>query len=505
MTLAAETEAAPRAGLGERLSDRLNPILVKEVRQALRGRYFGISFWSVLTGATLGGLAVMLTVLAGRTTGIGETVMGPWFFLAMFISLAVATQVLVPFSAFLSMGGEWDENTYDLLVLSNLKPRQIVLGKVLSAGVQSLLFYCAFGPFLVFAFLLRGVDLTAMFVVLAISLVGSVLLSCLSVAMSSFSRARFARVVLMVLLAVVLIQTCFGTIAGSFQLMMFPGELHAPEVLQAIFAGLSISLAVAAFFFAAACARLAHPEENRSTGLRIMTLVVVAIGLGWLTYILGRRPDDDAIMAGVCMAHAVLAAGTLFFATEPERMGRRVVAALPRNPLLAGLATPFLPGGVRGLVFYLLGSFLVALWAFLYPSLAAGKVPYNDGQVLIPFALTAYGLGIIGIPSAIFGFYSASMAVRIIARIATLVLFVAAIIVPALIGFFLGIEDWADFEHPFNVFLVIDEMWSGRRRIGGVMPVLIGTVVLCVLLNLPRFGKAAGELLRAQRAGAGKR
>ena len=41
--------------------------------------------------------------------------------------LSIAVLAFVPFSAFIAMGSEWDENTYDLLIISNLKPRQIIL------------------------------------------------------------------------------------------------------------------------------------------------------------------------------------------------------------------------------------------------------------------------------------------------------------------------------------------------------------------------------------------
>ena len=184
-----ELEAGGRPGPGERISDGLNPVLVKEVRQSLRGRFFKVSFWLTLMVATFVGLGVMLYMQASEVEG-SERVFGPTFFIAMFGCLVVATQVLVPFSAFLSMGSEWDENTFDLLVLSNLRPRQVILGKVLSAAVQALLFYSAFGPFLVFAFLLRGVDLMAIAAALGVSMVGSILASCVAVAMSSVPLKR---------------------------------------------------------------------------------------------------------------------------------------------------------------------------------------------------------------------------------------------------------------------------------------------------------------------------
>src|SRR5262245_30147670 len=107
--------AAPKKSL----SDRLNPILVKEVRQALRGRFFKVMFWTTLGSATLSGLLVV----AGAASSNEVESIGQTFFIVMFGCMSAAVHAFVPFSAYLSTSGEWDENTHDLLVLSNLGPR----------------------------------------------------------------------------------------------------------------------------------------------------------------------------------------------------------------------------------------------------------------------------------------------------------------------------------------------------------------------------------------------
>lgn len=476
----------------QRLSDGLNPILLKEVRQAMRGRYFKYSFWFTLTVATLVGLTVLLVTLMNDD----QDMLGPVFFTAIFACLALAAHVLVPFSAFLSMGGEWDENTWDLLVLSNLRPRQIVLGKVMSAGVQALLYYSAFGPFLVFAFLLRGVDVSMVFVTLGVSFVGSLLLSCLATAMSSLSRGRFARVVLMVLLAVMLVWAAIGTVAWAATMVLEPGLMHDDEVQDAILGTLTIGIAVAFFFFAVATARLAHDEENRSTGLRLTALAILVVGLSWLTWTFWDYRDDDPMVAGACIAFAVLGAASLLFATEPERLGRRVEVTLPKSRLLAWLATPLYPGGARGLLFFIVGGVLIAAWMYLFDFLNDG-VDLNKGQQLVPLVLLGYGIVFIGLPSGIFSWQSGAIGIRIAARIAILVFFIASILLPALFGFLFGMDEWAEFEHPGNVFIVIDDLWSNRNVVGPYVFVLLFGVLLTLLVNAPRLKKFVVETRNA--------
>jgi len=493
MNAPTELAVAPQASLLARLGDRANPILVKEVRQSLRGKYFKISFWAALGIATVIGISILLN-LQMREGATGDGVFGPPFFIAIFACLAVATQILVPFSAFLSMGSEWDENTYDLLVLSNLRPRQIVWGKVLSASVQGLLFYSGFGPFLVFAFLLRGVDLLSILVALLVSFVASVLLACCAVAMSSFGRGRFARLQLMVLLAVLLVWVTMGTIMWASQMILFPGQLHDPDVLSAIGAALSISATLAAFFFAAACARLAHPEENRSSGLRWMTLASIAVGLAWLTYINGYRFNTEMIVASAIMGHVALAVTSIFFVTEPERLGRRVAVSLPRNGLLRMLAIPILPGGARGILFFLQGSALIALWMLAYSLVVKGRIVYSHKELDVLVALPLYGLIYLGIPSVLFSKRTNSLRIRMLARAPLLLAFTAGIMLPVLLAFLLGHSAGASFEQPLNVPIVIEHLWEGKSRIGGVWPFLIGAAGISLVLNLARISRAAAEL-----------
>ncbi len=496
--LTGQLDEAPEGDRLDRLSEWVNPILIKEVRQAMRGRYFKITFCITLMLATLVGLGVLLVLIA---EGGDEVVMGPPFFTAMYACLTFAALVLVPFSAFLSMGGEWDENTWDLLVLSNLRPRQIVFGKVLSGMVQSLLYFCTFGPFLVFAFLLRGIDLTAMMVALAVAFVLSFLLTCVSVAVSSLSRGRFTRVVLMVLLSAILLNVAFGFVAWGSQLMFLPAQLHDTEAQLAIAISMSIGIAVAAFFFAVTSARLAHPEENRSSGLRITALLVVLSILAWETLYDWRSPDDQRILLTTCLSFAALWVVSVFFCTEPERLGRRVAVTLPKNPLVAWLVTPLLPGGARGLLYFVFGGLLVTAWMFAYPGLADPSFSYSSGEASVPFVLLAYGVFFLGLPSGLLSRGSGMVAVRVVSRLSIFLFFILCILIPPLIGFLFNVKGLEDFDHPGNIFMVVAGLVSpsphfagvGEYGMGGVTLVGVG-LLLVVILNAARIYRQGMEM-----------
>src|SRR5262245_13284365 len=116
--------------LDERLgawSDRLNPILIKEARQAIRSRQFVATVLLLL----LGSWAFSMLYLAYFGAAARYGALGRDLFYGYMIGLSAALLVVVPFGAFRSLAGEREDRTYELVAITNLGPRQIVLGKLL--------------------------------------------------------------------------------------------------------------------------------------------------------------------------------------------------------------------------------------------------------------------------------------------------------------------------------------------------------------------------------------
>jgi hypothetical protein len=504
----------PLARLWARVDDRLNPILVKEVRQSLRGRYFRNLFWLTVVAAT--GISV-LRILA-HAPGVPDFIgnLGPTFFIANFAVMTFAVNVFVPFWAFQSMGGEWEENTYDLLVISNLRPRQLIVGKTLAATVQAMLFFSAFAPFLVSTFLIGGVDLLSIAVVLAGTLCLSVALSMLAIAAASFGRSRFARATLAVLLIGTLIWLGAGsTIAGATL-------IQEPEILRsrgfsvvAVFFATILPLA-AAIGFAVGCARLAHEHENRSTVLRAIVAASVLALLGWGVYgatlPVGSSPELLWVALSVAMTVAIVP--FLFFATETEPLGRRVRRQVPKSKALALLALPFLPGGGRGIWLYLATAAACLLLVLLGLGLGAGAsgfpavtggtgsgLPSWSGEswdtLLFSLALLGYGFVAIGFLPGLASFHVRSLRGRTGVRFAVPLAVSIAVLGPAVLGFLLDIRDWANFEHPLNPFHVLSEIdrTNGDDELG--LALLAFGVAATIAVNAPRLWRSIGETLRA--------
>ncbi len=508
MTAQVEETRSARGRLLGALDDRLNPILVKEVRQALRGRYFRISFRVTLLLATLLGLIIL--VRAAAVPSPGEV--GLVFFSTIYGCLAGAVLFLVPFSGFISMGGEWEQNTYDLLAITDLRPRQIVMGKLVSALTQALLFYSAFTPFLAFAFVMRGVDLVGALVVFGGSMVLCGTLTLVAIALSCASRVRFARVALMAALAAGLVWVTGISITFASIIVRQPLMLLEPEAGTAAALTLTIAVLVCGLSFTFACARLAHPEENRSTGLRIVVALTAAAGLCWTAYIyLEVFPGEPALipaLGGATAAACLLP--LLFVATEREELGRRVRRQVPANPLLALLVAPFLPGGGRGflLLLSILGLILGGAIAIVWPtgsaaSLGLGSAPlpwyaiHPFVELLMLVVVVVYGLAFVGLPAGLLARFARTHAGRSAVRATIPGFAMVALFLPTLVGLFLRNDELMRLQHfgnPGHAVIALAHM--ELDVIPRALTVMAVLAVVVIAINLPRTLRGVGEVLQ---------
>ena len=381
----AETRSPPDPF--DRVSDWCNPILVKEVRQALKSRAFVTTFLLLLLGSWL--ISAFGLLAAGSNVEYGSV--GQAFFTFYFGVLCVALGVVVPFGAFRSLLNERDDNTYELLSITTLSPGQIVRGKWACAIVQTLLFYSAIAPFIAFTALLQGFDFGQAAVLLVAAFYGSTALSITSLMLSTTVRQRVWQGFLSMALIAALCMLVAMILSGLSSLMMFPLPLDKPEFWWAIAALVVVSATYQWLFYQIAAARLTFESENRSTGIRW-----TVSGQFWLLWLLaaayhwyrGTAPRVDLVwfLTGASGVH--LAMVGLAFSAEPDGLSRRVRRTLPRRFWLRPPLVPLLPGGARGYLFTLFHAaamlvlvVLVSAWSNV--SVTGGVRATFDNLVLL--------------------------------------------------------------------------------------------------------------------------
>ena len=144
--------AAAVLGWLEDRSDWLSPIVVKEVRQIVRSREFSFSFAVSLVAA----LAVAFYGAADATRGNGTS--GSGTFIALMVCLTLLGMLVVPIGAFSALRAERMEQTLELVTLTALSPRRIIIGKIMAQAVKLLTLFAAMAPFMTMSFLLGGID-----------------------------------------------------------------------------------------------------------------------------------------------------------------------------------------------------------------------------------------------------------------------------------------------------------------------------------------------------------
>jgi hypothetical protein len=320
---------------GEALADRVNPIIVKEVRQGLRTRVFWVFFTLMLTACLFISLGFFGAADVGATSGQAA-------FVAFFVCLGGVQFFVIPYSAYRSMARETEEETWVLLTLTGIGPRRILSGKLGSSVLQGSLYASAAAPFLLFSYYLNGIDLPTIVVGVVASVAYQLFLVSVSVSVATMAESRIVRAMLhfgvlgMLLFGV---STGIGLSSGLAEMarrLLAGGTFWL--VSSAVVLGL-VSTAVLLFETAAARLSLATEDYARGPRLAFMTQFTGLFGYFLWGWTMGTDPDVLVIGAVVCAAY-LLFVGVMVM-TDRDGMSRSHWASGGRWSLLK-------PGALRG-------------------------------------------------------------------------------------------------------------------------------------------------------------
>ncbi len=345
--------------------DWLNPILVKETRQALKSSQFTITFVLVLVACWIATIGVVVYIGPRIYYAADGGTLLAWYFAI----LALPLIVVVPLAAFRSLTAEREDNTYDLLSITSLKPWQIISGKLGSSIAQMAVYFSAITPCLAFTYLLRGVDLPTIAVLLTYAFFWSLGLSMIGILLATLTPQRFVQVFILVVFVAVLFGMLFGAIEMSIVAAFYGraaiwgvgGEFW---ILTSALATFYITFFALAFF--AAAGMITFTSENRSTPLRICMLVQQAAFVGWMAYFwILSDYNDDGLFATLVVAGAYwYIMGTLLTAERPG-MSQRVRRRLPQSFFGRMFFSWLNPGPATGYMFAVANATLIAILLFL--------------------------------------------------------------------------------------------------------------------------------------------
>ncbi len=472
--------------------DGWNPLFVKELRQSLRSRGFTVLF--------------VLTQLVGAATAVAALLwgdpgpdLGPTLLTALATALGLGIVVVIPIFAFQSLAQEFEENTLDLLLLSQLGPGRIVLGKLFSALSQVLLLAISFAPYFAICLLLEGVDLILPATLLVSAVCLSAAATCVALGLASLARSRALRSALLGILTLALLFISMALLPALGQLVRQTQILRAGEFWGTYWILFVLLVFLAAMALMTSRAHLSHPEEAATMPARTIALIG-AVVLPFAIYALpaarGMMDGNPGLVAMVALL--VLVPAAVSFATERGSMGR-VLARQLRGRRAYGLgAFLVLPGAGRGALcalalFILVGASSNAANAVFGTRASSG---FFLGDSLAKYAVLASYAWIYLVPvSLICSLFGKWPAWRWVARLAYPLLAIVSILGGMLIGSILGDERMSDGYHLLNPVTTWGEMSSGFADRG--VRALFAIAAAMTLFMVPRWIMNVREVLRA--------
>ncbi len=484
----------------DRFSDYMNPILVKEVRQAFKGRGFITTFGLLLASCWV--ISFFGAIAAGASLEYYSY--AEQFFSFYFLPLAAAIGIVVPFLAYTSMLNERHDDTFEMVSITSLNARRIVNGKLVNAVVQILLFYSAITPFIAFSSLLQGFRFTPVFFILVMSFFWSVGLCSLTLLVSTLANNRLMQG----FLALVMVGFLFLCFSFSFPLMFESGFWMIPAEFE-VYAGLAgiclLFTAISLLLREITVAQITFESDNRSSGIRIVCSLLLI--LFWvalpitvsLTGLTGMPVGAMSYMVSywTVISCILLSLVILFVCTEPLEMSRRVKKQVQSVAQSAGiLAFPFLPGCARGYVYALLHLLPLAFVCIL--SMPGITSRYDGTMVGLIFVLyLCVYAGLAAFVSQLLRQWFPSMRTTHAPRAAFLILVSIAAIVPHIVVIVLEESRVARID--YSAMMVTSPVATisyaaGKWELDGE---LFSAISMLVLMSIAMFILNLGAILRS--------
>ena len=371
-------------------SDWINPILVKETRQALKSKQFT---WTLML-VTLVILAWSVLGIVGMIPSIYYNSNGSPLLIGYVIILIVPALIVIPQATFRSMASELEDGTFETLSLSTLSPRQILLGKLSVSALQLVVYLSVIAPCIALTYLLRGVTLEVIAMTILIISTVSLAISVVAISVAAFSRTRIQQVFFSIILLV-------GQVIGSFWAgavlinLVSMGGWGLTGWIGFILFFLAVLLYAWLLMRCGACA-IGVSSENRSTPIRVPVLVIgllLAMMEGFMlaTYgTLNFMPAGIAISATFLFMHWGITGSIMMGerGTIPARARRTLPSTLLGRVFLTWLN----PGAGPGYIFVMLSflgsaiALIIGPWLLLDPNLTNFQLPL----LVYVLALTCY-------------------------------------------------------------------------------------------------------------------
>lgn len=463
----------------------LNPIVVKELRQAVRS-------WAV-TGMLLLFLAGLFVISLGFLVFQSFDVdpdeqLGGQMFSWFATILAVAGIIFIPLYLGIRVAAERQENNPDLLYVTTLSPARIIRGKFFCGAYMALLFFSACMPFMAFTNLLRGVDLPTIFFILFYLFLVVCAVNMVAIFLACIPASRPFKV-LFTLLGFVLFFWIILPVVSYSSFLLHSGvgtSMGGRNFWAGTLTAIALGAAVTGLFYVLAVALVSPPSSNRALPVRIyITAIWLLSGLLSVGWSHGRFGRAGAIHPWMAAMVVLMLASLVVVVSNSDSVSHRVRRAIPRPPWKRCFAFLFFNGAAGGLVWVTMMTAATFVIPAYVPTSVSGFRWTSDQWLSVGAVggyVFAYALTGLFIHRTFFPKRPAKLTGLLAAFIAG-----ACALLPSIVLFFLNQLTWNSIEgfEPGNVFNIVSMRDDGRLIYHFYFAV--GWLAVMMALNAPWF------------------
>ena len=346
-----------QGGMRMRVDDWLNPIVVKELRQAVQGKFVAAALL-LLLGIQLAALGIYIVSGGDFASRFDAGRNAFMFLLAILMAICL---IFVPAYTAIRLAFERDTNV-DLLFVTTIRPSAIVWGKLFAALTITVLIFSACMPFMVFTYWLRGIDLPSIFVLMAASFLVVAVAVQLATFVACLPAGRVLKVLLSLLALIMFLQAFIATLTWSYYSLstgigsrLGSWSFWGPALAVLLIAGAAFGL-----LFSLSVAMIKPVSSNRALPVRLFVTVMWLLS-GIASAVMAYVQRDNSALSVWSVLSVLVFAGAFFVAvSEREQLGLRVVRNIPSSALRLPAFFLF-SGGASGVAWAALMSMLTYL------------------------------------------------------------------------------------------------------------------------------------------------
>ncbi|MBL8888984.1 MAG: hypothetical protein JNL67_03330 [Planctomycetaceae bacterium] len=336
-------------------ADRCSPILVKEARQAMKSWHFQWTFMMLLLAVVAWSfMGISIALFNDETQESGGMLMAGYM-----VILGFPLAIVLPLASFRSLAREFDDETIQLLSITTLSARRIVLGKLGSAALQMVIYMSAVVPCVAFSYLLRGIDLTQIAMLLLVPAVSSMSLCCLGLMLAGFARFNWLAILLNLALMAGVVACYFGWCGFNTEFYRAAGS---SDMIFGTLMVLSLFIGTGYVAFECATSLISFPSEDRSSRIRVAISLQLLLAIAaFSAFMYVSAPQNNSFRAEIfvfgystCITHYLCLVGAMMV-SEQTGMSYRVRRGLPTSLLGRLLWGLYVPGPGRGYLYALSG------------------------------------------------------------------------------------------------------------------------------------------------------